>query len=771
MGAFGLLGELGAAGLNGLEGLFGMGQGQPQPQPQPQAPDGSATPQSSDQGALWNTLTNNGQWAQPQPVSAGATTPQAPHEGLLSKAGHLLFGGGQGNPNDPLGRFRPGLVQEALGTAMLGGNPWAARDMLTRRNIAQAMLPYEMQNQALDAANKRAIGEQLYARLHPSSANLQPAGGQQGGATFQPAVMAGGGGQSGAMAQAPAGVGGQAPASGMPVDRDTLALMALGGDKNAAAAWQIGAPKWAIDRGTHQMYDETTGNLGRRLSNKEYVNNYLTDPNDPNAPTYIPKLPEGTMPDGKGGVIPIPGYAAATAQAAGAVAGAQESAKAPYDTVVVQTPQGPVTMTKAQLAAMQGGGSVPSAQGAGPAPAPASGTAPAPQGSSRSVTPQQAMQFYISKGRTPEQAAGIVGNLIGESGLDAGRTADDGSFGLAQWTGPRLQGLFAFAKANKLDPSDPNTQLEYSHFEMTHGEKAAGDAIGRAGNVDDATAAAAGYERPAGYTPQNPQGALGFSQRLGSARQLVTGSGGATAQPAPTNKPFIAQGTNPSTQSTDQDELKTLRAKVEENRYIASKANEFIQKQGNLATGPGYGIGIGPVNVKSISEVVPGGHGVQLQDLDAITNQAWVHLRPQGSGALRGPEIDSFKEAFPNTENLGQANVNIANRLNSELTQSEHELAFKESYLQKNGTLNGADAAWAKQPEARNATVGAQGQGQGQPQPRQSPKLPPRAPSLPGRQPPVQAVRDLKSDPSPQAQKEFDQVFGIGAAKRALGAA
>lgn len=141
--AFGLLGNIGASALSGIEGLLGMGQ--PQPQPQTPTPDasGQPQPQPQNQGALWNSLTNNGQWLPPQAPAAPSS-----HEGLLSKAGHALFGGGQGNPNDPLAQYRPGLVQEALGTVLSGGNPWLARDVLTNRNINQQVtIPYKLWEQ------------------------------------------------------------------------------------------------------------------------------------------------------------------------------------------------------------------------------------------------------------------------------------------------------------------------------------------------------------------------------------------------------------------------------------------------------------------------------------------------------------------------------------------------------------------------------------------------------------------------------------------------
>jgi hypothetical protein len=752
-----------------------------------------------DQGALWNALTGNGQWnAAPAPSQEA---PDQPH-GLLGRvpAKPVLGGlfGDSARPadapaqpqataqpqadqqppgqQDPIAQLiaqnKPSRLQTLLHAWGTGQDFNTAQADLTERNIQTRMLPAKIAADLQQAQINAALRGRVLQGLSPQQqapAGSSPPGGVQ-------TASARGAQPSQAV---PGAAASQAPAdSGFPIDLNTLGLMSLNGDKNAQAVMQAVAPDIEIDRASGGMVNKKTGQVVGYLDRSEYVNGQLVNPHAKGAPGFVPQYAAGTMPDGKGGVIPIPGYAGAAAEAAGAVAGAQEAAKAPYDTVVIQTPQGPLTVSKAQLAALQGGGA-PQPQ-ATPAPVANPNGASQASGGARSITPQQAMQFYIAKGYKPEQAAGLVGNLIGESGLDAGRTADDGSFGLAQWTGPRLQGLFAFAKANKLDPSDPNTQLEYSHYELQNGEKSAGDALRNAGTVGDATAAAVGYERPAGYTPQNPQGASHYGQRLSAAQQLVTGPGGATAQPAPPNKPFIAQGVSPDIQKADQDAISKLRDTANDRRFLATRANEFVNKMGDLATGPGYeGIHIPLTHsefnpVRDVAGWFPN-PGNQLDELDAISNATWADMRQKGSGAIKGYEAGDWKQAFPNIRNRGPANVGIAQRLTDEANQTEKQLAFYEGWLQKYGSLSangGADAAWSKTAQAHNAQAG-----QGQPQPpKRAPALPKAPPKLPQpnqaqRTPPAAAIADLKRDPSPQAKAEFDQVFGVGSAKRALGGA
>lgn len=111
----------------------------------------------------------------------------------------------------------------------------------------------------------------------------------------------------------------------------------------------------------------------------------------------------------------------------------------------------------------------------------------------------QAYSFFISKGYTPEQSAGIVGNLIKESSLNTKAEGDIGyaggsSFGIAQWRGDRLTKLKNMYGNNW---SDFNNQLEYIHWELNNTETKAGQALKNAKDVHSAGAVMSDlYERP-----------------------------------------------------------------------------------------------------------------------------------------------------------------------------------------------------------------------------------------------------------------------------------
>ncbi|MGE3245391.1 MAG: phage tail tip lysozyme [Beijerinckiaceae bacterium] len=137
----------------------------------------------------------------------------------------------------------------------------------------------------------------------------------------------------------------------------------------------------------------------------------------------------------------------------------------------------------------------------------------------------RAMQFFMSRGYSKEQSAGIVGNLVQESGLRAsGAVGDAGTaFGLAQWRGERLNRLKRFSAAQGKDWTDFDTQLAFIDSELRTHETAAHRALMNAKTVDEATAAFIGYERPKGWSSGNPRGGHGYRNRLANAAAFAGG--------------------------------------------------------------------------------------------------------------------------------------------------------------------------------------------------------------------------------------------------------
>ena len=132
-----------------------------------------------------------------------------------------------------------------------------------------------------------------------------------------------------------------------------------------------------------------------------------------------------------------------------------------------------------------------------------------------SVDAKYAMEFFIQKGWTPAQAAGIVGNLQQESGATLNTAAyneSENAYGIAQWRNERIS-KFEEVYGKSLYTAGRDEQLEYVHWELLNSEKLAGQLLRGAGDF----AAAAQivdehYERSAGTERV---------QRINNAKELL----------------------------------------------------------------------------------------------------------------------------------------------------------------------------------------------------------------------------------------------------------
>ena len=150
----------------------------------------------------------------------------------------------------------------------------------------------------------------------------------------------------------------------------------------------------------------------------------------------------------------------------------------------------------------------------------------------------------------------MVGGFKAESGpglntqsVNVGDGQDgSNSIGIPQWNGDRARSFLNYARTNGLDPFDINTQLQYSWLELNGPEKGTLQALMNPNlNPGMATAAALGYERPAGWSAQNPYGAKTFGSRLKNTVGLAS---------AGFNTPFDGSsiGPNPNRFTPDQSQ-------------------------------------------------------------------------------------------------------------------------------------------------------------------------------------------------------------------------
>jgi hypothetical protein len=144
---------------------------------------------------------------------------------------------------------------------------------------------------------------------------------------------------------------------------------------------------------------------------------------------------------------------------------------------------------------------------------------------------KEAMDFFIAKGWSPAQAAGIVARLHAESGLriDSHNSIKGGHTGIAQWDSERWP---RFLRKYGGDTSFQK-QLEYVDWELNGPEAVAGRRIRLAQTASDAAVAMESYERAANpaFTLSTARRAQGLSDRYVAAQ--MDAKLGTTSKPSP----------------------------------------------------------------------------------------------------------------------------------------------------------------------------------------------------------------------------------------------
>lgn len=137
-----------------------------------------------------------------------------------------------------------------------------------------------------------------------------------------------------------------------------------------------------------------------------------------------------------------------------------------------------------------------------------------------------AWNFWKSKGLSDHQVAGVLGNIKAESAFNPAAIGDGGAAkGLYQWNdrGPSMIGAVgADWKSN------PLAQHEFAYKELMGPENRAWKALLASQDTKGATAAFAGFERPSGFSWDNPEAAHNFVGRLNGANEALSKFGGTT---------------------------------------------------------------------------------------------------------------------------------------------------------------------------------------------------------------------------------------------------
>jgi hypothetical protein len=153
-----------------------------------------------------------------------------------------------------------------------------------------------------------------------------------------------------------------------------------------------------------------------------------------------------------------------------------------------------------------------------------------------------AYNFFVEeKGYSPEIAAGIVGNLMQESHSNLNTQAlgfdGTGSYGVAQWLGPRKE------KLKQIRPNDYSTlrgQLEFIDWELNNTEKRASRKLNRAKTAEEAALIfSKHYERPHKDYAANNKRVSYANDLLKNSGNAPTGGGLGASAVAQTNSPKI----------------------------------------------------------------------------------------------------------------------------------------------------------------------------------------------------------------------------------------
>jgi hypothetical protein len=144
------------------------------------------------------------------------------------------------------------------------------------------------------------------------------------------------------------------------------------------------------------------------------------------------------------------------------------------------------------------------------------------------------LSFLQGKGLTPEQAAGVAGNLQVESGFSpTAYNPREKAIGLAQWEGGRRTALDQYAAASGGSETDLTTQLNFLWHELNTNENAAFKQL--LATSDAASAAAVFdqyYERSSGAArATRVSDAMAIANGTGAAAGTLSAATGGAGSP------------------------------------------------------------------------------------------------------------------------------------------------------------------------------------------------------------------------------------------------
>lgn len=164
---------------------------------------------------------------------------------------------------------------------------------------------------------------------------------------------------------------------------------------------------------------------------------------------------------------------------------------------------------------------------------------------------------------------------------------------------------------------------------------------------------------------------------------------------------------------TDQTSLASAREEAEKARMASRAAERFLALNRVTGTGGLRNLGWSGGGL-SVGDLTAGVFGPNWDAMKSITASAAPQQRVPGSGPTSDFDARMLIAGFPSTTKRGDTNTMIARRIASEEARAKARASFLDVWSRRNGTLNGADAAfsswWENYAPAHNLTGDAPSQ-------------------------------------------------------------
>lgn len=148
----------------------------------------------------------------------------------------------------------------------------------------------------------------------------------------------------------------------------------------------------------------------------------------------------------------------------------------------------------------------------------------------------------------------------------------------------------------------------------------------------------------------------------------------------------------PKLSAQEAAQLRAAREAAQSGSAAARDAQRFMEINQQVGTGEIWSI--------PLASEIRGAFDPRFASMQALTNRMAPMQRQAGSGATSDKDVALFKRSVPNPDFTGPTNAMIAGRIKDEAQRAQGYAAFLDEYAATNGTLLGAEAAWAKRQSA-----------------------------------------------------------------------